>query len=90
MSGTAETAKNKASCCPSVREDQCGGDGGEQFDDFLQTHLNLPRYDRRHVDGAWLTNDEANHRIALLRLPGTKVPVDKPHTAGLHHNRQHD
>ncbi|MDI3331316.1 MAG: VOC family protein [Micrococcus sp.] len=34
---------------------------------------------------AWLTNDAANHRIALLRLPGTKVPVDKPHTAGLHH-----
>lgn len=34
---------------------------------------------------AWLTNDEANHRIALLKLPGTKVPVDKPHTAGLHH-----
>lgn len=34
---------------------------------------------------AWLTNDEANHRIALLKLPGIKVPVDKPHTAGLHH-----
>lgn len=34
---------------------------------------------------AWLTNDEANHRIALLKLPGLKVPVDKPHTAGLHH-----
>ena len=34
---------------------------------------------------AWLTNDEANHRIALLRLPGTLPPVDKPHRAGLHH-----
>lgn len=34
---------------------------------------------------AWLTNDEANHRIALLRIPGTKPPVDKPHSAGLHH-----
>ena len=34
---------------------------------------------------AWLTNDEANHRIALLRIPGTKPPTDKPHTAGLHH-----
>src|SRR4029453_16266585 len=34
---------------------------------------------------AWLTNDEANHRIALLRLPGTMPPVDKPHRAGLHH-----
>ncbi len=35
--------------------------------------------------GAWLTNDEANHRIALLALPGLKAPVDKGHTAGLHH-----
>lgn len=34
---------------------------------------------------AWLTNDNANHRIALLRIPGTKAPVDKPTTAGLHH-----
>lgn len=34
---------------------------------------------------AWLTNDEANHRIALLRIPGTKPPTDKPHRAGLHH-----
>lgn len=36
-------------------------------------------------NAAWLTNDEANHRIALLRLPGTHAPVDKPHTIGLHH-----
>lgn len=34
---------------------------------------------------AWLTNDAANHRIALLGYPGVKAPVDKPHTAGLHH-----
>ena len=37
------------------------------------------------TDAAWLTNDEANHRIALLALPGLKPPVDKPHSAGLHH-----
>lgn len=42
-----------------------------------------PVYYAEHA--AWLTNDEANHRIALLRLPGTKPPVDKPHSAGLHH-----
>lgn len=42
-----------------------------------------PIYYAEHA--AWLTNDDANHRIALLRLPGTKIPVDKPHTAGLHH-----
>ena len=34
---------------------------------------------------AWLANDEANHRIALLALPGLKAPEDKSHTAGLHH-----
>jgi catechol 2,3-dioxygenase len=37
------------------------------------------------ADGAWLTNDAANHRIALLALPGLKVPEDKGHTIGLHH-----
>jgi catechol-2,3-dioxygenase len=42
-----------------------------------------PIYFSSHA--AWLTNDEANHRIALLRIPGTQVPVNKPHTAGLHH-----
>lgn len=35
--------------------------------------------------GAWLTNDAANHRIALLALPGLKAPEDKGHTIGLHH-----
>lgn len=35
--------------------------------------------------GAWLTNDEANHRIALLAPPDLKDPVDKGHTTGLHH-----
>jgi catechol 2,3-dioxygenase len=39
-----------------------------------------------HGDSAaWLTNDEANHRIALLSPAGLKHPVDKPHTTGLHH-----
>jgi len=37
------------------------------------------------ANGAWLTNDAANHRIALLALPDLKAPVDKGHTAGLHH-----
>lgn len=35
--------------------------------------------------GAWLTNDEANHRIAFLTPEGLKHPTDKPHTTGLHH-----
>lgn len=35
--------------------------------------------------GAWLTNDEANHRIALLALPELRQPEDEGHTTGLHH-----
>ena len=42
-----------------------------------------PVYYAAHA--AWLTNDDANHRIALLRLPGVYPPVDKPHLVGLHH-----
>jgi catechol 2,3-dioxygenase len=34
---------------------------------------------------AWLTNDEANHRIALVAHPAIKRAVDKPISAGLHH-----
>ncbi len=35
--------------------------------------------------GAWLSNDEANHRIALLAFPGfTDDPEKETHT-GLHH-----
>lgn len=36
-------------------------------------------------EAAWLTNDLSHHRIAVLKLAGTKRPVDKPHTVGLHH-----
>jgi catechol 2,3-dioxygenase len=35
--------------------------------------------------GAWLTNDAANHRIALLALPGVSEDPDKLGHAGLHH-----
>lgn len=36
-------------------------------------------------EASWLSNDEANHRIALLSLPGLKHPQDKGHTTGIHH-----
>jgi catechol-2,3-dioxygenase len=36
-------------------------------------------------EAAWLTNDEANHRIAFLSPPGLKHPDDKGHTTGIHH-----
>lgn len=35
--------------------------------------------------GAWLTNDEANHRIALLTTPGLKEDPDKYVHTGIHH-----
>jgi catechol 2,3-dioxygenase len=35
--------------------------------------------------GAWLTNDEANHRIALLAVPGLIDDPDKIAHTGLHH-----
>jgi catechol-2,3-dioxygenase len=36
--------------------------------------------------GAWLTNDEANHRLALLAMPGlTDDPHKRAHT-GIHHH----
>lgn len=36
-------------------------------------------------EASWLTNDEANHRIALLSPPGLKHPADKGHETGIHH-----
>ncbi len=39
-----------------------------------------------YSDGAaWLTNDEANHRVAFVAHPAIKKPVGKPTSAGLHH-----
>lgn len=35
--------------------------------------------------GAWLTNDEANHRIALVSIPALEVDVDKRSHARMHH-----
>jgi catechol 2,3-dioxygenase len=34
---------------------------------------------------AWLTNDAANHRLALLAVPGLKDDADKIARTGLHH-----
>ena len=36
--------------------------------------------------GAWLTNDQANHRIALLAFPGFVDDPDKETRTGLHHS----
>jgi catechol 2,3-dioxygenase len=36
--------------------------------------------------GAWLTNDEANHRMALLIAPGLEDDPDKIKHTGMHHS----
>ena len=36
--------------------------------------------------GAWLSNDEANHRIALLAFPGFMDDPEKDTRTGLHHS----
>jgi catechol 2,3-dioxygenase len=36
--------------------------------------------------GAWLTNDAANHRIALLRFPGFVDDPDRETRTGMHHS----
>jgi catechol-2,3-dioxygenase len=36
--------------------------------------------------GAWLSNDDANHRIALLAFPGFSDDPDKENHTGLHHS----
>ncbi len=39
----------------------------------------------QYPGGAWLTNDEANHRIALLTSPKLKEDPDKLYHTGIHH-----
>lgn len=39
----------------------------------------------RFEGGAWLSNDEANHRLALLANPNWKDDPDKQQHTGLHH-----
>src|SRR5713101_5013936 len=39
----------------------------------------------RFAGGAWLTNDDANHRLALLSPPNLSDDPEKIQHAGLHH-----
>lgn len=39
----------------------------------------------RNEVAAWTTNDEANHRIAFLAVPGLKDDPEKTSRAGMHH-----
>jgi catechol-2,3-dioxygenase len=42
-----------------------------------------PNY--QYEGGAWLTNDGANHRLALLTVPGLEDDPDKIRHTGMHH-----
>jgi catechol 2,3-dioxygenase len=57
----------------------------DEMVDFYEKVAGLEPVHYSPGQAAWLTNDEANHRIAMLALPGLKAPEDKGHTAGLHH-----
>jgi catechol-2,3-dioxygenase len=40
----------------------------------------------RDTVAAWMTNDEANHRVALLGVPGVVDDADRVPHAGMHHS----
>ncbi len=35
--------------------------------------------------GCWMSNDAANHRVALLAVPGLEEPADRISETGMHH-----
>jgi catechol 2,3-dioxygenase len=43
------------------------------------------RVNFRDEVGAWMTNDSANHRIALLAIPGLYDDPEKRYRTGMHH-----
>jgi catechol 2,3-dioxygenase len=43
------------------------------------------RPNHQYRGGAWLTNDAANHRLALLTVPGLEDDPDKISHTGIHH-----
>lgn len=57
----------------------------DEMVDFYEKVAGLEPVHYSPGEAAWLTNDEANHRIAMLALPGLQAPEDKGHTTGLHH-----
>lgn len=38
------------------------------------------------ANNAWMTNDEANHRVAFLSVPGLEADPDKVKHTGMHHS----
>jgi len=57
----------------------------QEMIDFYRTLLGV-EVQFQAGDGAWLTNDEANHRIALLAFPGFVDDPEKDTRTGMHHS----
>jgi catechol-2,3-dioxygenase len=56
----------------------------EELIDFYTTLIGA-EVQYRFESGAWLTNDGANHRIALLAFPNFADDPDKAEHTGMHH-----
>jgi catechol-2,3-dioxygenase len=57
----------------------------QEMIDFYSTLVGAEVIFRDDV-GAWLSNDQANHRIALLAFPGFRDDPEKENHTGLHHS----
>ena len=44
------------------------------------------RVNFQDANNAWMTNDDANHRIAFLSVPGLEADPDKVKHTGMHHS----
>jgi catechol-2,3-dioxygenase len=56
----------------------------QELIDFYATLVGA-RVQYRYESGAWLSNDGANHRIALLAFPNFADDPDKAEHTGMHH-----
>jgi catechol-2,3-dioxygenase len=57
----------------------------QEMIDFYRTLVGAEVIFQDHI-GAWLSNDGANHRVALLAFPNFVDDPDKENRAGMHHS----
>lgn len=58
-----------------------------RLNEMVEWYANVVGMRANHHDpaGAWLTNDNANHRVAMLAVPGLSDDPDKVAHTGMHH-----
>ncbi len=56
----------------------------QEMIDWYSTVMGM-EISHQYPGGAWMTNDKANHRVALLTTPGMKDDPDKVIHTGIHH-----